>query len=233
MRYYFDESGSITTHQSPFNRFFIIAGCTSNNPKKVKRVFRKAKVKYLKNHPDLELDIKQEIKGAQMPLKFKEYIFDELIKKTDISFNFIVFDNYNAMEHLRAKPSITFNYLMFLQVEKLITEYNHLHLDLDDRNTAIENLKALEEYLKTKLCVESNKVSDVTVEFFDSANHTMIQISDVLANHLHRLFKQVAFGKDETENSNLLYKLHIDNMQTCQYFPTSKCHCLHLFSPQI
>jgi gp21 protein len=81
LRFNFDESGSITTSDKLNNRFFIVAGCQTNDPNKVKRIFRKAKVNYLKHHPELELDIKKEIKGSQMPLDFKDYIFTELMKK--------------------------------------------------------------------------------------------------------------------------------------------------------
>ncbi|MBG9368273.1 DUF3800 domain-containing protein, partial [Streptococcus sp. NLN64] len=79
MNYYLDESGSITTSNSQHNRFFIIAGVSTQNPKKVKRVFRKAKLNYLKHNPDLELDVKTEIKGSEMPLDFKDYVFTQLI----------------------------------------------------------------------------------------------------------------------------------------------------------
>ncbi|WP_044981603.1 DUF3800 domain-containing protein, partial [Streptococcus suis] len=85
--------------------------------------------------------------------------------------------------------------------------------DLDDRNKSVESLKALEEYLQTKLCVESDRVSDVKVEFFNSANHTMIQIADIFANHLYRIFKQVAKNQDYTENMELLAKLKQTNLQ--------------------
>ena len=111
MRYYFDESGSITLSDHKKNRFFVIASLTTNNPEKVKRVFRKSKVNYLK-YNDVGLDIKSEIKGSEMSFEFKEYIFKQLISKTDIQFNFLVFDNMNATENLRNKPTITFNYLI-------------------------------------------------------------------------------------------------------------------------
>ena len=230
MRFNFDESGSITTSNKLNNRFFIVAGCQTNDPNKVKRVFRKAKVNYLKHHPELELDIKKEIKGSQMPLYFKDYIFTELMKKTDIRFNFIVFDNHNAEEHLRKKPNITFNYIMFLQVHKLIENYEHIYLDLDDRNKAVENLKALEEYLQTKLCAELNKIPDINVQFFDSSQHTLIQIADVFSNHLFRIFKSVAYNQERLGDIELLRKIHDHNVQYCQYFPANKCQCLHLFS---
>ncbi|MBG9368277.1 DUF3800 domain-containing protein [Streptococcus sp. NLN64] len=230
MNYYLDESGSITTSNSQHNRFFIIAGVSTQNPKKVKRVFRKAKLNYLKHNPDLELDVKTEIKGSEMPLDFKDYVFTQLIEKTDITFNFLVFDNHNVQDHLRQKPNITFNYLMYLKTNNLITSYEPVRLDLDERNKSVKSLKALEEYLQTRLCVEDNKTPDIRVEFFDSATHTMIQIADILANHLHRIFKQVARGHNYSNNAQLLHKLHVNNVQHCQYFPWGHCQCKDLFS---
>lgn len=228
MHYSLDESGSITTSDTTKNRFFIIAGVSSNNKKKVKRVFRKSKVNYLKHNPGLGLDIKLEIKGSQMPLEFKDYVFNQLITKTDIKFNFLVFDNHNAYENLRKKPSITFNYLMYLKVINLITNYEEIKLDLDNRNKSVKSLKSLEEYLQTKCCIENDKVPDLHVEFFDSENNTMVQIADIFANHLYRIFKQVAFSDDYSDNANLLNKLHEKNIQHCQYFPYGKCECSEL-----
>lgn len=124
---------------------------------------------------------------------------------------------------------------MFLKADKLLNNQTPLKLDLDDRNKSVESLKALEEYLQTKLCVESDRVSDVKVDFFNSANHTMIQIADIFANHLYRIFKQVAKNQDHTENQDytknmeLLAKLKQTNLQHCQYFPAGKCECADLF----
>ena len=151
-------------------------------------------------------------------------------KENHLRFNFIVFDNHNAEEHLRKKPNITFNYIMFLQVHKLIENYEHIYLDLDDRNKAVENLKALEEYLQTKLCAELNKIPDINVQFFDSSQHTLIQIADVFSNHLFRIFKSVAYNQERLGDIELLRKIHDHNVQYCQYFPANKCQCLHLFS---
>ncbi len=67
---------------------------------------------YLK-YNDVGLDIKSEIKGSEMSFEFKEYIFKTIISKTDIQLIFLVFDNMNATENLRNKPTITFNYLMY------------------------------------------------------------------------------------------------------------------------
>ncbi len=78
--YSLDESGSITTNNALIT-VFIIAGVTATNKDKVKRVFRKAKVNYLKHNPDVLLDIKSEIKGSQMSIEFKDYVLVNLFQK--------------------------------------------------------------------------------------------------------------------------------------------------------
>ncbi|MFX3832817.1 hypothetical protein ACJBST_10535, partial [Streptococcus suis] len=74
-----------------------------------------------------------------MSLEFKDYVFSILISKTDIQFNYLVFDNYNALPRIREKPNITFNYLMFLKADKLLNNQTPLKLDLDDRNKSVES----------------------------------------------------------------------------------------------
>ncbi len=64
----------------PLITVFIIAGVTATNKDKVKRVFRKAKVNYLKHNPDVLLDIKSEIKGSQMSIEFKDYVLVNLFQ---------------------------------------------------------------------------------------------------------------------------------------------------------
>ena len=228
MRYYFDESGSITLSDYKKNRFFVIASLTTNNPEKVKRVFRKSKVNYLK-YNDVGLDIKSEIKGSEMSFEFKEYIFKQLISKTDIQFNFLVFDNMNATENLRNKPTITFNYLMYLKTAKLITSHEKLFLDLDNRNNGVKNLKSLEEYLQTKHCIETDSVTDVSVNYFDSSKNTLIQIADVFANFIFRMMKCKSNHRDYSLYSDLLDLIKESSLQHCQYFPKHACDCKNIF----
>ena len=223
----YDESGSITLSNHQGNRYFVIAGCSTGNPQKVKRVFRKAKRNYLKHNPDLNLDIRSEIKGSQMNSAFKEYIFSELRQKTDIKFNFIVFDNMNAYENLRNKPSITYNYLMFLQISKILSDRNLL-LNLDDRNVAIRGMKSLEDYLLTKLCIEEDILDDLSVKFYDSKNHNLIQIADIFSNHVYRIVRAFSYGHDNSKELSILDSLS-NNISYSQYFPASKCEFEEIF----
>ncbi|MFX3964426.1 hypothetical protein ACJBXL_10480, partial [Streptococcus suis] len=78
-------------NNAPNNLFFMIAGVTAKNKDKVKRLFRKAKLNYLKHNPDVLIDIKSEINGSQMSIELKDDVFRQLISKTDIQFNYLLF----------------------------------------------------------------------------------------------------------------------------------------------
>ncbi|MBU0278709.1 DUF3800 domain-containing protein [Gemella sp. zg-570] len=224
-KFYFDESGSITKSKNINNKYFIFAGISTNEPEHTKRIFKKAKQKYLKNNPDLNFNIKNEIKGSEMNIDFKIFLFEELIKKTDITFYFMIFDNHNAYDRLTTNPSITFNYINFLLLKNSFSTCNILNLNLDNRNVAIKNLKSLQDYLEIKFCIEDNKVKEyVKVEYFESQNNILIQIADIFSNFIYRLIK----GKDNNSNQEkaikIFNKLKIKNIQHMDYFPRAKCN---------
>lgn len=221
--YFYDESGSITLSNYENNRFFVIAGVSSSNENKTIRIFRKAKVKYLRDNKNLKFDIKKEIKGSEMDLNFKEFIFNELMEKTDIKFNFIIFDNKNAVYNLRSQPSLCYNYLMYIQTNKLFFKCDTLRLNLDNRNTAIESLKSLEDYLKLKYMFETQKVKNVKVKYYDSKDNELIQIADIFANFIFRLSKGVQNQVEQQRSIDILEKMKIKNIQHVQYFPRAKC----------
>ena len=205
--YFYDESGSITLSNYENNRFFVIAGVSSSNENKTIRIFRKAKVKYLRDNKNLKFDIKKEIKGSEMDLDFKEFIFNELMEKTDIKFNFIIFDNKNAVYNLRSQPSLCYNYLMYIQTNKLFFKCDTLRLNLDNRNTAIESLKSLEDYLKLKYMFETQKVKNVKVKYYDSKDNELIQIADIFANFIFRLSKGVQNQVEQQRSIDILEKM--------------------------
>ena len=68
------------------------------------------------------------------------------MEKTDIKFNFIIFDNKNAVYNYVLNHHFVINYLMYIQTNKLFFKCDTLRLNLDNRNTAIESLKSLEDY---------------------------------------------------------------------------------------
>lgn len=75
MKLYVDESGSITASKERKNRYFVIAYAQTANPSNVIRQFRKAKVNYLKTQTNPPFNIKDEIKGSEMPYGMKKAIF--------------------------------------------------------------------------------------------------------------------------------------------------------------
>lgn len=186
--FYGDESGSITTSKGFKNRYFIIGFISlidKNEKDKVKRVFRKSKKDFIKYNPHLNLDITKEIKGSEMPLEMKKYVFEKLISKTNIKFHYAIIDNHKLYGKLQSKPHITFNYLIDTYFkDNHRTGIKDLHLNLDDRNKAVEKLRDLENYLQTSLFVTTD-IENVKVEYFESHKVDLIQLSDVFCNFLY------------------------------------------------
>ncbi|MCH4985340.1 DUF3800 domain-containing protein [Macrococcoides goetzii] len=184
LTFYGDESGSISCHKHFTCRYFFIGMISTNNTKKVKRVFRKAKKDFINNN-EVELDYTTEIKGSDMPLEMKIDLINELIKKTDIKFYYIAIDNFYLSERLQKNPHVTYNYMMGIFFkDNFLSSLKSIHLILDERNKSVKKLKDLEHYLQTELIVET-EIEQVKVDYEDSAKYDLIQVADIFNNLLY------------------------------------------------
>ena len=218
---YIDESGSITTNNNPRNRFFVISFVETNQEEHVKRVFRNAKKKFLKDAPDCNFNLKDEIKGSEMPKGMKKTIFTDIKNKTDVKFHYMVFDNHSASLKLRQYPAITFNYLIYEKAYALMRKRNvdKLYLHLDNRNCAVSSLNSLEDYLRVKFLIERDMCNDVKAQYHESSNHEVIQLADIFTNTVYRMCK---------EHKNNGFKAHKSLYDCCavndaEFFPRAKC----------
>lgn len=220
MKLYIDESGSITSSKHNKNRFFVICFVHTDNPSKLIREFRKAKVKFAEAHPEANIDVKEEIKGSQMLYGMKKAIFDRITKNTDVSFHFKIIDNWNLSDNLVAKPSIAFNYFVGLSIERIRYKLNdmdtNLFLLIDERNQSVESLNGLQEYLTIKYSFETNHYQNVSVKYKDSRTKDLIQLADIFANTLYRLC--IAHTHKQVDNKNTAL-LNICNRGFYDYFP--------------
>ncbi|MBJ8326489.1 DUF3800 domain-containing protein [Streptococcus pacificus] len=220
MKLYVDEAGTITNSRSPKNRFFVICMVECIKHHKVIREYRQAKKDYLENHPDCKFDIKDEIKGSEMPYGMKKLIFERLRDRTDITFHFKIIDNYELTPNLKEYPSISFNYFVGLTVKKIFRNTNDQHSNLymliDERNQSVESLNSLEEYLKIELCIKNNYTKKVTIKYKDSKTKDLIQISDIFVNTVYRICKNHYVKNTDQKNRTLL---SICNIGSRDYFP--------------
>lgn len=225
MNLFVDESGIITKSTTKNKRYFILAFLETDNPYNVIRQFRKAKKEYIKKNP-CGFDIKDEIKGSEMPYGMKKEIFERLSKKTDATFHFKIVDNYNITNNLLSNTSLAFNYFIFVSVNniKKITSSQspeELFMQIDDRNTAIGSLNSLQEYLEIKFKIETQKFTKIKSSYKDSKSKDLIQVVDLFANTVFRIAKNHAVGMDnDKKNRNLLGAC---NLGCTHYFPWNSC----------
>jgi len=228
MKLYIDESGSITTVSNKPNRFFVLSLVETENPRRVAQVFKRSKQSYIDKNPGCGFSIKDEIKGSEMPNNMKKYIFNALKEKTDIKMHYIIFDNWNAVDRLRRKPSIAFNYLMFLKLRSIFngrTKGIDLELKLDNRNCSVYGLNSLQEYLEIEFCLKSDKCVSAEVKYHESDRKELIQIADIFSN---TLFKVCKFHKEENAKLIEHYYNNLDIIKllpwgSCEFFPRKCC----------
>ncbi|MGV2875875.1 DUF3800 domain-containing protein [Macrococcus capreoli] len=224
---YGDESGTITLSNAPQFKYFYIGMISTHEKNKVKRVFRKAKLDYIKQN-NVKLNIKDEIKGSEMSEGMKGYVLRQLIDRTDIAFYFIVVDNHFLRRVLREKPHVTYNYLIGILIKHHFKyDYEQLNLVLDNRNKSVDNLKDLEHYLKTELIVNTD-IKCVNVQYVDSKNCDLVQVADVFNNLLYRygngqqLQHQGKGEKNFNKNKEIMTML-LPRIRCAIRFPESKC----------
>lgn len=221
MNLYIDESGSITSDKNFVNRYFVIGVVETNDPYNVIRQFREAKKNYIKLYPNCGFDLKNEIKGSQMPYGMKKMVFERIVSKSDAVFHHYVVDNHHLYNNLIQQPSLSFNFFIGKIVEKIRVKNNAprcepLFMLIDQRNQSVGSLNSLNEYLKIQFTIEESKFSEVETKYKDSKTKDLIQLVDVYVNTVYRICKCHAVGDYDKKNRKLI---DICNQGVIDYFP--------------
>lgn len=231
--FFIDESGSITQSSKPKNRYFVMSFVETDERYKVKRAFNEAKKNYIIKHPRFQGDFREEVKGSEMPVKMKRYIFDQL-KKTNIKYHYIVVDNINLSSNMHRDVELAFNFVCDRFFEPYLSfNYNdsyNLEMILDERNCTVKSLNSLGDYLKTELCIKNSIVNDVKrCEYADSKAYSCLQVTDMFSNLVYRACQAEIRGKTNDGNIKLLKEI---DPQGNMYFP-NKYQNLSFFSSPV
>ena len=198
---YIDESGTIAKGKIDKKDFFIISLLITDNTKFVKQIYRKERLRIAKKHKILmdELMATGEIKGSNMSENLKLPIYQKLMEKCQSNFEFgiISLDNSKSSEHFREVSSRAFNYLIKLYLQsffKTSSKFkccNSIHFIIDERNVATCSRSTLQEYLNTELnLLEPFCSGEITVEYKDSKNHLLLQMTDFISNTYFRFLEK-------------------------------------------
>lgn len=193
MEYLFiDESGTMSTEYCEKFPFFIICLLHVLDKRKLKTITKRfisqhmeelkslGSTKMFKNGKFIE------IKGSELSYDLKIELARYLCKYEIFEIIYIDVNNKKVKEKLYRNKARAFNYLVDLclghTMLKKVLPKGEYHIQIDERNIKTNAQKTLEDYLAMELGFKKNYISDVSVEYFDSADNVYIQLSDFFSN---------------------------------------------------
>lgn len=214
--FYIDESGTMPTTLDKRRkyRYFVISFVHTNNPEKLKSVYKNAIRTLREKYSDFfaALPNPKELKGSQMLPHMKLYIIQKLKRLTDVRIAHMVVDNWNIEQRFRDIPGRSFNYLVELIIENFAltdADKRNLLLCIDNRNVALEGLRELEGHLYYELVLKQQAIDSVKVIYLESCDNYNIQVADMIAHTIYQRFryKTMPFPKYAalTQSENLCH----------------------------
>lgn len=131
-----------------------------------------------------------ELKGSSLTPSLKRDFVKYMCRNNHFEIFYIRLDNKKIASRKNGKlyqnTARAFNYVLKLALEHFIKtgflSRDGLTLQLDERNEKTKAKYFLENYLNTELFMNDIIDHECKVQYFDSANNSLIQIADVFAN---------------------------------------------------
>ena len=194
---YVDESGSITKTNISNNRYFVIAMVFTDDPVKIRRLFKKKISQMMKKNEKYKDMIysKKEIKGSDISETTKRNVYKHILENGSekLELGLIVLDNEYTTDRFIENHARTFNYLIqtyldscFRNHSKFMKGHGKIQLIIDEQNIATGADYELCGYLNQQLTLK-NPICDLfDVLYMDSKNEKLVQLADFVANTFYR-----------------------------------------------
>ena len=194
---YVDESGSITKTNISNNRYFVIAMVFTDDPVKIRRLFKKKISQMMKKNEKYKDMIysKKEIKGSDISETTKRNVYKHILENGSekLELGLIVLDNEYTTDKFIENHARTFNYLIqtyldscFRNHSKFMKGHGKIQLIIDEQNIATGADYELCGYLNQQLTLK-NPICDLfDVAYMDSKNEKLVQLADFVANTFYR-----------------------------------------------
>jgi len=171
----FDESGNLGGGRG---RYFVIVALQTTNPKRLKNIVQRFTLKQSLS----------EIKGTELSVTQRQDLINELNQKNDYEVSYIILDKVHFQRKDLLGKNILFNYLSAFVCEDIFkASTENILLCFDNRTVKTTSKHALPEYLGTK-CIEWDVKNQLNVQFYESQNHRLIQIADLLSNTIYQSY---------------------------------------------
>ena len=194
---YVDESGSITKTNISNNRYFVIAMVFTDDPVKIRRLFKKKISQMMKRNEKYKDMIysKKEIKGSDISETTKRNVYKHILENGSekLELGLIVLDNEYTTDRFIENHARTFNYLIqtyldscFRNHSKFMKGHGKIQLIIDEQNIATGADYELCGYLNQQLTLK-NPICDLFDDaYMDSKNEKLVQLADFVANTFYR-----------------------------------------------
>lgn len=214
---YIDESGSMTVRYTRLWPYFVIALIRGQDPRKLRTLHSR----FIRTHKkalmasDTENKMFQgerflELKGSALTPDLKREFVSYFCRPGTMEIYYIVLDNAEIKAQTYDNTARAFNYVLKLALEHFIRSGalpdGPYLLQLDERNERTETKRFLKDYLNTELHTGGLLSANLEVQYFDSSQNRIIQLSDVLANLCYSQLLSNVYGPeiDQMWNSGCL-----------------------------
>ena len=190
---YIDESGSTTVKHSNDFPYFVISIVHVTKCKALKNCIKSFISTHIEDLKECDTNKKMfkndkfyELKGSALSKDLKIELAYYLAKRDLFEVYIIEVDNRQVNEIIYQNTACAFNYFLDLCMEYNLRNGNlpndAYSIQIDERNVKTGAKKSLDDYLRTELILKNALIQDVNVLYFDSANNSLIQLSDFFSN---------------------------------------------------
>lgn len=190
---YIDESGSLTSEFAFIHPNFVMCVVRVKDITNLRKLLKRF---IYENYQEIkEIDEKNkifnhgdfvEIKGSSLNSKLKKRLADFLCNGNILEIYYIHVFNEEVKEHFYDDPSLIYNYVLYLMLNKNLENknlpYDDYLIDVDDRNLKHISINSLEDYLNIELKLKKRMVRSINIEYYDSKDNLMVQVSDFFSN---------------------------------------------------
>ena len=190
---YIDESGSLTKDFASIHPNFIICVVRVKDIVNLRKLLKR----FILNHYDelkkTDTNSKMfgkenfvEIKGSALNQNLKTCLARYLCQGNVLEIYYIHVLNQEVKHYFYEDSSRVFNYVLGLLLKKQLENnnlpYDDYLIDIDNRNLKKISINSLEDYLNIELILKKRMIRSLNVEYYDSKDNLMVQVSDFFSN---------------------------------------------------
>ena len=190
---YIDESGSLTSEFAFIHPNFVMCVVRVKDITNLRKLLKRFIYENYQEIKEIDENNKifnhgnfVEIKGSSLNSKLKKRLADFLCNGNILEIYYIHVFNEEVKQHFYDDPTLIYNYVLYLMLNKNLENknlpYDDYLIDVDDRNLKHISVNSLEDYLNIELKLKKRMVRSINIEYYDSKDNLMVQVSDFFSN---------------------------------------------------